>query len=145
MAPYCFKCIFIDNILKLLIFVHSTDGTSFRVAKADCMVRRRVVPGDVVTFTHDFASRRVNHASDVQYAVVLGNNATQTQTITDLSDTARAMQPPAHGSFPQGVPSNPIVYRVRDDLTWQDVINSSTLSVRQFMNGLPHIFPFVVS
>lgn len=83
--------------------------------KADCILYKQVVRGDVVAVRYDFNSRRFTYNLDlVAYSV----NAHIEQTSNKIL----------------GVPSNPIVYRVRDDLSWQDV--SSSFPVRLFLNGL---------
>lgn len=82
------------------------------VPKADCVLPRRAVPGDVVTFTHDFSHRQASNEQDSSH----GNTRTQ--------DIVR------------GLPSNPVVHRIRSDLFWEDVVHSSGLPVRLFQNGV---------
>ena len=71
---------------------HRPDGTFFKVSKEDYELHRPPIRGDIVTFSHDYQTRRF-------------------------------------------APSNPVVYRIRSDMTWQDVIKSSKEPVRQFLNG----------
>eukprot|EP00026_Physarum_polycephalum_P002350 Phypoly_transcript_02356.p1 GENE.Phypoly_transcript_02356~~Phypoly_transcript_02356.p1 ORF type:complete len:908 (+),score=118.97 Phypoly_transcript_02356:113-2836(+) len=70
------------------------DGTFFRVAKEHYDLHRQPIRGDIVTFSHDFQSRR-------------------------------------------STPTNPVVHRIRSDMTWQDVIKNAKEPVRQFRNE-PH-------
>ena len=94
------------------------------VAKDDCVLHRRAVRGDIVTFTHDFRSRRAAQSD------ALANDA-----------PAHHAEGAAHNSdavtqdATRGVPSNPIVFRIREDLSWEDVVTNSSLPVRHFLNG----------
>jgi hypothetical protein len=36
----------------------------------------------------------------------------------------------------RGIPSNPIVYRIREDVLWEDIVQNSPLPVRRFVNGM---------
>jgi hypothetical protein len=86
------------------------------------MLHRRVVRGDVVTFSHDFARRTTVHteADDAQdYQAARSDAGTQA----------------GRAEMKEESPSNPIVNRVRDDLSWDDVVRSSCLPVRLFSNG----------
>lgn len=42
-------------------------------------------------------------------------------------------------------PTNPVVYRIRADLTWMDVIKSSKEPVRQFLNGIYHMLVVIIA
>ena len=77
------------------------------MAKADCVLPRRAVRGDVVTFTHDFSRRISTHDPLAQ----------------------------SHAST-QEVPANCVVHRIRSDLFWEDVVSTAGLPVRRFNNGL---------
>lgn len=104
------------------------------VVKDDILLHKRVVRGDVVTISHDFVRRSSGGAT----------------TATNQYDTAALSThglPPHHSSISEdydessqesatGLPSNPIVYRIREDLSWDDVVcNSSPSAARQFLNG----------
>ena len=111
------------HIMKLLSINVSTfrpTGTTFTVTKADCVLPRRAVRGDVVTFTHD-SSRRITNAFLAQ-------------------GTPRTHRDAQRQAIPQevvrGVPANSVVHRIRADLSWEDVVGASGLPVRQFRNGL---------
>ena len=86
--------------------------------------------GDVVTFTHDFARRTAaqDNAGAAQHAALRDGAETQ-------DGETRRME--IREESASGVPSNPLVYRVRDDVSWGDVIRSSPLPVRLFLNGWP--------
>eukprot|EP00026_Physarum_polycephalum_P002439 Phypoly_transcript_02445.p1 GENE.Phypoly_transcript_02445~~Phypoly_transcript_02445.p1 ORF type:complete len:904 (+),score=143.32 Phypoly_transcript_02445:44-2755(+) len=68
------------------------DGSTFVVPKEDCILHRRARVGDVVSFTHNLAT----HA-----------------------DSAHA-EPRDANAHTQGAPTNPIVYRIREDLSLKD-------------------------
>ena len=93
------------------------------------MLPRRVVPSDVVTYTHDFAQRRSSFESPTDRAAHTQPGAQHEDTVHGL---ARAQEP----TGARGVPSNPVVYRIREDLTWEDVLRNSSPPVRQFINGV---------
>ena len=101
------------------------------------MLHRRVVRGDVVTFKHDFVSRGITHELLAQRAAIYDDAAAQE---LHAQPQPRAAQGDAetHAEMHavdamHGVPSNPMVYRIRDDLSWDDVVLYSS---RIFMNGL---------
>jgi hypothetical protein len=116
----------------------------FVVPKENCVLPRCAVPGDVVTFTHDFAQRSIHSLQAQPLHGVAVQEPVQTQENT------------------HGVPSNALVHRIRTDLVWDDVItmdtpnahstntqankNSTmitftditpTTTVRHFQNGMP--------
>jgi hypothetical protein len=97
------------------------------VVKEDCVLHRRAVRGDVVTFTHDFRARRA-----VQ---------------DDANDTFARTHEARENALPQdamrGVPSNPIVFRIREDISWEDVLKNSSLPVRHFLNRMDSRFFFL--
>lgn len=84
---------------------------------------QRALRGDVVTFTQDFS----RHSMQEPLA----------QSI-DLHEDRLEMRP--EQGFLREVPSNPLVYRIRTDLSWEDVLNSSA-STRLFLSGM---FPLVL-
>eukprot|EP00026_Physarum_polycephalum_P002919 Phypoly_transcript_02928.p1 GENE.Phypoly_transcript_02928~~Phypoly_transcript_02928.p1 ORF type:complete len:728 (+),score=71.15 Phypoly_transcript_02928:209-2392(+) len=90
------------------------NSTRFIVAKENCVLHRQVVHGDIVSFTYDFTSRQASQD-------VLEND-----TVYELGVL-------------HNTPSNPTVYRVRDDLFWEDVLlNSLTPPSRHFLNDHMH-------
>eukprot|EP00026_Physarum_polycephalum_P001044 Phypoly_transcript_01045.p1 GENE.Phypoly_transcript_01045~~Phypoly_transcript_01045.p1 ORF type:complete len:1215 (-),score=190.78 Phypoly_transcript_01045:36-3680(-) len=96
------------------------DGTRFIVVKDDCVLHRRAVRGDVVTFTHDFRARRAAQGD--------AHDPATARTDTDARENAATQE------ALRGVPSNPIVFRIREDLSWEDVVRNSSLPVRHFLN-----------
>ena len=81
--------------------------------------------GDVVTFSHDFSRRIGTH--DGTFAAQDNSQTPWKQQVTRA--TARR------------VPTNIVVHRIRTDVTWEDVLSSAGLPVRQFHNGLSLPFP----
>ena len=102
------------------------------VAKDHCVLHRRAVRGDVVTFTHDFRSRRAAQRD------ALANDAPahHAEGAAHNSDAA------THDTT-RGAPSNPIVFRIREDLSWEDVVTNSSLPVRHFLNGTSSYLFFI--
>ena len=89
--------------------------------------------GDVVSFTYDFASRRAT--PQVEEVVVDLSRAAEVVKYSSIHSTARfAQDGELMKELLRGAPSNPIVYRIRLDVSWEDVCNSST-STRHFVNG----------
>eukprot|EP00026_Physarum_polycephalum_P001637 Phypoly_transcript_01639.p1 GENE.Phypoly_transcript_01639~~Phypoly_transcript_01639.p1 ORF type:complete len:968 (+),score=84.26 Phypoly_transcript_01639:164-3067(+) len=84
------------------------DGTNFQVTKEDCVLHRRVARGDVVSFKYDFMSRHSTRERNF--------------------DDSRLLR---------GIPSNPVVYRIREDMLWEDIVQNSPVTVRRFVNE-PH-------
>lgn len=102
-------------LLFSLLSINRPDGTRFIAQKENCVLPRRAVRGDVVTFTHDFASRQLALAEDeTQEVHALRRRETQDS---------------------QSVPSNAVVYRIRNDVLWKDVVLSSDSPIRHFLNG----------
>ena len=97
------------------------------------MLHRRVVRGDVVTFKHDFVSRGITHDLLAQRAAIYDDAAAQEPHAQPQPRAAQGDAETHEVDAMHGVPSNPIVYRIRDDLSWDDVVLSSS---RIFMNGL---------
>jgi uncharacterized protein YcsI (UPF0317 family) len=85
--------------------------------KEDCVLHRRAVRGDVVTFTYDFTTRQ---SQDV---------APHHATIHDGAETHE------RSASARSVPSNPVVFRIRDDMSWEDVLQNSSHPVRHLLNG----------
>eukprot|EP00026_Physarum_polycephalum_P000339 Phypoly_transcript_00339.p1 GENE.Phypoly_transcript_00339~~Phypoly_transcript_00339.p1 ORF type:complete len:1688 (+),score=210.60 Phypoly_transcript_00339:78-5141(+) len=92
------------------------DGTNFKAEKEDCVLHRRPVGGDVVTFTHYYASRRAPQGD----AMALESPAHPQRPTNERAETPRSA--PA--------PQKCIVYRIREDLSWEDVLRSASHSVR---------------
>eukprot|EP00026_Physarum_polycephalum_P000561 Phypoly_transcript_00562.p1 GENE.Phypoly_transcript_00562~~Phypoly_transcript_00562.p1 ORF type:complete len:1320 (+),score=101.35 Phypoly_transcript_00562:116-4075(+) len=104
------------------LLLQSPDGLSFVVTREDCILHKRVARGDVVTFTYDFARRAVSQVA----RDFLASNATQQDSENiNSNDLAR------------GMPSNPVVYRIREDLSWEDVLRSFSSPIRHFSSE-PH-------
>jgi hypothetical protein len=103
------------------------------VPKTDCILHKRVVCGDIVSFSYDFALRRASHDDAAQDD---GGPRSEEQGDADpRSTTPRRAE----------IPSNPVVYRLRDDLAWEDVLQSSNIAPnRHFLNGL-NLPPFFLS
>ena len=98
------------------------------------MLHRRVVRGDVVTFTHDFARR----TSAAQGDAGLVNLTVSTRRTAKHDEETREGQgyEAQKQDLLRGMPSNPIVSRIRDDMSWEDVVNNSSSPVRHFLNGM---------
>jgi hypothetical protein len=124
--------LFVLFIYLFLLNKNRPEGITFMVPKTDCVLHRRVVCGDVVSFTHDFTTRRATH-----------DNATHSDAAASADDAE--MRNAAHARAE--IPSNPVVYRLRDDLAWEDVLQSSSLPpIRLFLNGLnfPPFFSYYI-
>ena len=116
-----------------LIYLHERpNGTTFGVAKADCELPRRAARGDVVTFTHDL-SRRMGTQD------LLAQDNTQTQWAQRGAQTRPTQE------AVRGMPANIVVHRIRTDVIWEDVVNTSVQPVRQFHNSLPLPPPLLYS
>ena len=118
------------------------------VPRSDCVLHRRAVRGDIVTFTHDFTLRRVTqdymerrepHDTETQHPHA-DTQDTETQDPESQHAHAHAhthTQDAGKMDLPIGTPSHPIVYRIREDLSWGDVVRNSPPSpIRHFVNGL---------
>ena len=128
------------------------------VPRSDCMLHRRAVRGDIVTFTHDFTLRRVTqdylerrepHDTEAQHPHADTQDAQAQPSYAHTQDTetldSELQHAHAHAhtqdagkmDLPTGTPSHPIVYRIREDLSWGDVVRNSPPSpIRHFVNGL---------
>jgi hypothetical protein len=121
MAPSCYNCMLpLFLYLFCLFFSCRPDGITFTVAKADCVLPMRPVRGDVVTFTHDFVTRRAEAAVTSHDAEAQGD-AARDEVATQY--------------LVRGVPSNAIVHRIRSDVSWEDVVRNASVDIRQFLNG----------
>jgi hypothetical protein len=94
--------------------------------KGDCVLHRRAARGDVVTFTHDFVSRQATHEPAPPRSVLCYDDV----EAQDHSATAQRNL--------QSVPSNPVVFRIREDLSWEDVLQNESNShpTRHYLNGI---------
>ena len=115
---------FISFCHFLYLFIFRSDGTNFIVPKEDCVLYRRAVRGDVVTLTYDDLARRKTDAETHAHA---GAHATHAHAGTQ--------------DFARGVSSKPIVFRIRDDLSWGDVIES----IQKGTSSPPSLFAFLSS
>eukprot|EP00026_Physarum_polycephalum_P002126 Phypoly_transcript_02130.p1 GENE.Phypoly_transcript_02130~~Phypoly_transcript_02130.p1 ORF type:complete len:911 (+),score=100.93 Phypoly_transcript_02130:69-2801(+) len=77
-------------------------GTYFTVPKGDCILPRKAVSGDIVTFTYNFASHRAFLARNPTANIVYDHDVQV------------------------GGPAQAVVYRIRSDLMWEDVLQSSS-------------------
>eukprot|EP00026_Physarum_polycephalum_P002219 Phypoly_transcript_02224.p1 GENE.Phypoly_transcript_02224~~Phypoly_transcript_02224.p1 ORF type:complete len:937 (+),score=116.21 Phypoly_transcript_02224:57-2867(+) len=92
------------------------NGTTFLVEKEDCMLPRRAVRGDVVTFSLDFSRRIVQEPLAETQVLHTAQGHSWTQDVV------------------REAPSRPVVSRIRVDLSWEDVVSSSSVPVRHFSN-----------
>lgn len=90
-----------------------------------------------MTFTHDFVSRRVTHDYLARRA-----HDEDTPRGTRALDAAQRNTNNALQNA-RGAPSNPVVYRIREDMSWEDVLHNSPQPVRHFLNGLS-IFSIII-
>ena len=134
--------------MKIIVYINKhfrPDGTNFSVPKTDCILHRRVARGDVVSFKYDFTSR---HAAQDQPSRQVPHDHQQplleVYSGNDGGDESERLNlaNPRGGALhihkaPRGIPSNPIVYRIREDMLWEDVVQRSSLPVRRFVNGIP--------
>ena len=107
--------------------ISRSDGTTFSVTRAECVLSRRPVRGDVVTFTHDFTLRRAAPREASELRDDLSHRAEISET--DLPPTHQTQE------LVPSVPSNPTVYRIRTDVSWEDIIRNRSPNIRQFQNG----------
>ena len=94
------------------------------------MLARRPVRGDVVTFTHEL--RRVaSHGSPVTR-----DDASQSEDV----DLALAYE---DQDLERG--GGPTVYRIRTDVSWEDIVRDVSPNTRQFLNGTSPLISYLPS
>ena len=99
------------------------------VPKTNCILHRRALCGDVVSFKNKFQLRNVTLDQLVQH--VSHRDPTEYTDGSDLREGRSAVK-----SREYGTQANLIVFRIRDDLSWKDVALGSSLTDPHVLRGL---------
>eukprot|EP00026_Physarum_polycephalum_P003011 Phypoly_transcript_03020.p1 GENE.Phypoly_transcript_03020~~Phypoly_transcript_03020.p1 ORF type:complete len:828 (+),score=99.94 Phypoly_transcript_03020:42-2525(+) len=99
-----------------------SDGTNFVVPKANCILHRRALSGDVVSFKNKF------HVRNVPY----GQLASQ---VSQTDEESRELKYSIANNKQYGAQPNVIVYRIREDLSWKDVSSDFSVLAQPNLHG----------
>ena len=119
---------FILLILKFIYIVCRPDGSSFVVPRTNCILQGHVAPGDVVTFTRTFALQCHHRAT---------HGGEQTEDIVPTEGVLQSSQGTTATRMHDVSPSDPVVYQLRDDLSWEYLVRRSS-HINLVLDGLYH-------